>query len=289
MKHVVWIKNRYPHSALNGKSPYKMKHKKVPHLGNIHKFGTVVYVKDLKARKLDVCAKLGWFVIYNSESKGFHIYWPNKQSVTVEHDVIFNQEDIHTKNDHVVIPSDVLSEGEKDKVIQHPEKITKTNVEQPDQQIKQKSEPQNLKIPESSHNSIPFPSSEEPQQQAPDGLETDLVIELNMGYGHRPCPAPDHYVRLNKGLEAKLTMAEESNGNNNTLPEEALFAAIGDMSVPLLAGFALGSLMGTEPGMLDEVLCTPRAKEWQNAYDYEIGQLTKLGTWDLVQLPAGKT
>ena len=144
MKHVAWIKNRSPHSALDGKSPYKMKHKKVPHLGNIHEFGTVVYVKDLKAGKLDACAKLGQFIGYNSESKGFHIYWPNKQSATVKCDVIFNQEDILTKNDHVFIPSDVLSEGEKDKVIQHPEKNTKTNVEQPDKQIKQNSELQNL-------------------------------------------------------------------------------------------------------------------------------------------------
>ena len=110
-----------------------------------------------------------------------------------------------------------------------------------------------------------------------------------MGHGHRPCPAPGHYARLNKGLEAKLEMAEESNGVNNTLPEEALFAAIGDMSVLLLTDFALGSSMGTEPKMLDEALRTPHAKEWQNAYDYEIGQLMKLGTWDLVQLPAGKT
>ena len=133
MKHIAWIKNRSPHSTLNGKSPYEMKHKKVPHLGNIHEFGTAAYVKDLKARKLDAHAKLGWFIGYNSESKGFPIYWPNKWSVTVEHDVIFNQEDVLTKNNHVVIPGDVLSEGEKDKVIQHPEKTTKTNVEQPNQ------------------------------------------------------------------------------------------------------------------------------------------------------------
>ena len=84
-------------------------------------------------------------------------------------------------------------------------------------------------------------------------------------------------------------MAEESDGDNNSLPEEALFAAVGNMSVPLLTDFALGSSMGTEPKTLDKALLTPHAKEWQNAYDYEIGQLMKLGTWDLVQLPAGKT
>ena len=120
---------------------------------------------------------------------------------TVEWDVIFNQEDVLTKSDHVVIPGDVLSEGEKNKVIQHSKNNTKTDVGQPDQQIKQNLETQNLKIPESFHNSILFPPSEESQQQAPDGLETDPVIEPNMGCGHRPHHAPGDYARLNKGLE----------------------------------------------------------------------------------------
>ena len=61
------------------------------------------------------------------------------------------------------------------------------------------------------------------------------------------------------------------------------------MSVLLLTDFTLGSSMGTKQRTLDKALCTPHTKEWQNAYNYEIGQLMKLGTWDLVQLLAGKT
>ena len=58
MKHITWLKNRSPQRALNGKSPYE-KHKKAPHLSNIHEFGTAAYVQDLKATKLDPHAKLG--------------------------------------------------------------------------------------------------------------------------------------------------------------------------------------------------------------------------------------
>ena len=60
------------------------------------------------------------------------------------------------------------------------------------------------------------------------------------------------------------------------------------MSVLLLTDFALGSLMGTDLRMLDEALCTPCTKEWQDAYDYKIGQLTKLGTWDLYSPVTGR-
>ena len=74
MKHVEWLKERSPHRALDGKTPYEMKHKKIPHLGGIHEFGAAAYVKDLKAEKLDLHVQLGRFVGYDLESKGFRIY-----------------------------------------------------------------------------------------------------------------------------------------------------------------------------------------------------------------------
>jgi hypothetical protein len=40
-----------------------------------------------KAGKLDARAKVGRFVGYDSESKGFRIYWPGKRTVTVERDM----------------------------------------------------------------------------------------------------------------------------------------------------------------------------------------------------------
>ena len=53
-----------------------MQHKKKPHLAGIQEFGVAAYIKDLKAGKLDACTKVGRFVGYNSESKGYQIYWP---------------------------------------------------------------------------------------------------------------------------------------------------------------------------------------------------------------------
>ena len=176
----------------------------------------------------------------------------------------------------------------REKLIQHPENTAKTNDEQPNNQNKPSSELQNSEIPELPLNSIPFSPSEEPQQQTPDNMEIEPVVKPNMGCGHRAHHPPGHYAKLNKGLDAKLATVEEFNGKDNSLPEEAMFAAVGDMSVQLLTDFALGSLMGAELKTLDEVLCTPHAKQWQAAYDYEITQLEKLGTWDIVRLPPGK-
>ena len=61
-----------------------MLNKKVPNLAGIQEFGAAAYVKDLKAGKLDARAKVGHFVGYGLESKGYRIYWPRKRSVSVE-------------------------------------------------------------------------------------------------------------------------------------------------------------------------------------------------------------
>ena len=135
MKHATWLQNRTPARALDGKTLYEAIHGKKPHLGGIQEFGAVVYVKDLKAGKLDACAQLGRFMGYDSESKGYRIYWPGKRTVSIEHNVVFNENNIQASDGTVSISSGILSEGEKEseKVIQYPENCVenfkKTEVE----------------------------------------------------------------------------------------------------------------------------------------------------------------
>ena len=43
------------------------------------------------------------------------------------------------------------------------------------------------------------------------------------------------------------------------------------------------------PKTLDEALRGPNAKEWQEALEYKIGQLEKLKTWVVEDLPQGHT
>ena len=104
-----------------------------PNLANIHEFGAARYVKDLKARKLDLRALIGRFVGYDIESKGYQIYWPTKRSITVERNVVFNQNNVHTTENLTIIPGDALAEGKRDKniqsIIQNPK-----NIEDPENQ-----------------------------------------------------------------------------------------------------------------------------------------------------------
>ena len=151
--------NRTPAQALDGKTPYEMKNKKKPHLAGIQEFGVAAYVRDLKAGKLDARAKAGRFVGYDSESKGYRIYWPGKRSITVERNIVFNQDDVHDTSEVTISSGDILSEGEKDKVIQNPENGVKT-VEKSDNDtsLPVQSQSELEKISNNS-NTVPFPTA----------------------------------------------------------------------------------------------------------------------------------
>ena len=111
MKHSAWLQNRTPTCALDRKTPYEMQHGKKPYLTGIQEFGTAAYVKDLDAGKLDPKARVGRFVGYDSESKGYRIYWPKQKSISVERNVVFNVSDVTLEEVNVPIPMDALAEG----------------------------------------------------------------------------------------------------------------------------------------------------------------------------------
>ena len=170
MLHATWLQNRMPTQALEGKTPYKMLNKKVPNLAGIQEFGATAYMKDLKAGKLDARAKVGCFVGYDSESKGYRIYWPGKRSITVEQIVIFNENDIWNEDGVVLVPRP-LSEGENEaeKVIQYPENSDDKS-EKPDEQHDDAEKDKSDDNQQHKTNSIPFPqdpAANDPEDEPP--------------------------------------------------------------------------------------------------------------------------
>jgi len=255
MKHIEWVKERSLHSALDGKTPYEMKHQKVPHLGGIHEFSAAAYVKDLKARTLDVCAQLGQFVGYDSESNGYCIYWPSKRSVFVEWNVAFNHGDV-TVDATAVIPSD-LSEGEKDEIIQVPE----NNTNQVDENTVNEPQPRNTsraQVNSGDQNTVPLPSAPEISDALPSNdVVEDPVKEPKLDRGHCFAKKPQGtYSRMHNALpplEANAAYLGDPDDDGDRIgiyiPEDD-----DDMFAVLPPDFATVGAMGTEPASIDEAL-----------------------------------
>jgi hypothetical protein len=112
MHHAIWIKNRSPTRALDGKTPYEARFRKKPNLANVAPFGTQVWVKIHDAGKLEPRARPGYFVGYDDESTGYRIYFPDTRKVNPEREVIFNL----TKADDTVLvdgPEEPQPEAER--------------------------------------------------------------------------------------------------------------------------------------------------------------------------------
>ena len=263
------------------------RHKKKPNLAGIQEFGAAAYVKDLKAGKLDAQAKVGRFVGYDSESKGYRIYWPGKRLITVERNVVFNQNDVQTSDDTAIIHGEMQSEGERDKVIQPPQNnVENPENEEPNEQNTQDRAVEPYQSPKLS-NSIPFPLTP--------GAQIDLEPEVNdndepqqYGCGQRQRHPVGTYKAMNEGLTAVITLLDDQEAQDD-VSVEVLEADGYSNCFYLPPDVAMLGHYGADPKTLDEALRAPNAKQWQEALDYEISQLEKLGTWVVETLPQGKT
>ena len=248
-----------------------MQHGRKPNLAGIQEFSTAAYVKDLSTGKLDPRASARRFVGYDLESKGYRIYWPKKKIISVKCDVVFNESDVTSDDDSVTIPGDALAEGERDKIIQSPNPAP-SSVKLVDE-MEQDHEPKAMEEPEK----VPF-LSESPsmEEQAPEPSPVRYHAER---LRDQPAQRPGFYkdqMAKTAHLEAHAAnqFVEEEDDDKIILFSKELASLNDEDPLPEFDAFtifdALGSSMGSEPKMLDEVFNSPKANEWKVAYAYEL-------------------
>ena len=99
---------------------------------------------------------------------------------------------------------------------------------------------------------------------------------------------------MNKGLIAAVILDNNIEADKvleETVAEEEMFEDVDEdfnYQYNLPPDIALIGYSNRDPKTLDEALHGPNAKEWQEALDYEICQLEKLGTWIIQDLPPGQ-
>lgn len=254
MKHSAWLQNRSPTCSLDGKTPYEARHGKKPHLACIQESGVAAYVKQLHAGKLDARAQLGQFIGYDHESKGYRIYWPTKRSVTVEQNIIFNENDIFYNDSNGVVLGDALNEGETNKIIQH------IQTHQP------LTSPTRPPTPVSGQADQPLELQPSKPTSELDNNHDDHIEPETAWHPRKPLGA---YRLMHEGLTAALAHSDEQTPEPNQ---------------DTYVDYALMALDPYTPHSLDEALCSPDHKHWQKALNYEISELEKLSTWIIEDL-----
>ena len=102
MRFSMWIRNRTTTHHLDGRTPYEVLHGTKPEIGDIHLWGSRVWVRSLTAGKLDPRGREGRFVGYDAESKGCRVYWTDSRTIGVERDLVF--EDRPMDNELILLP-----------------------------------------------------------------------------------------------------------------------------------------------------------------------------------------
>lgn len=149
---AVYIINRSGTSTINGKTPYQLWNSKEFDLKNLKiPFGAEVWfhIPKEKRKKLDVKSEKGIFVGYGETTKGFRIFNPKKNAVTLERDVISipNETTASPKENETIYVENLCSDstiqesaqGGVDPVIQE----TSSDV---DRDVNKTSDDQNFKI-----------------------------------------------------------------------------------------------------------------------------------------------
>jgi hypothetical protein len=119
-----------------------------------------------------------------------------------------------------------------------------------------------------------------------------MISPANYGRGQRSRPPKGAFKAMNKGLAVALAIFKEKPDDevaNVEVIEEFVEDDNGCSDYPydLPPDVALVGYYGKDPTTLDKAMQVPDAKQWQEALEYEISQLEKLGTWEVVDLPQG--
>jgi hypothetical protein len=89
---TVYILNRSPTKALNGRTPYEAWHGCKPVVSQLRVFGCLAFIKELgHVGKLDDRSTPAVFIGYAEGSKAYRILDPETQRVRMAHDVVFNE------------------------------------------------------------------------------------------------------------------------------------------------------------------------------------------------------
>jgi hypothetical protein len=89
---AVYILNRSPTKALNGRTPYKAWHGRKLAVSHLRVFGCLAFGKELgHIGKLDDKSTLGVFISYAEGSKAYRILDPGTQRVRTTRDVVLDE------------------------------------------------------------------------------------------------------------------------------------------------------------------------------------------------------
>ena len=294
LKFSTRIRNRTTTHLLGGRTPYEAFYGVKPDIGDIHLWGSRVWVRDLTAGKLDPRGREGRFIGYGAESKGCRIYWTDSRSIGVERGLIF--EDRPVTNELILLPEPSATK--------RPLPTTAPLLKSPEVDSSLADQP-------TSPNDANIP----PSEPVPDGNPSDkpastetppTAVDTEPPAKSARIRKPSRYVRealegtidggtargksrLPKGVQLPAGMsAVEGDPDLELGPNRETFACFTDEDRAIETAMASSPTVDVtddDPKSLAEAMDRPDWPEWKKATDEELALMAKYDVWDEVDQP----
>lgn len=279
--HAVYLKNRTPTRALDGKTPFELFWGRKPNLAHLRVWGCRVRVHSPGGSKLSGRAEEARWVGFDEESDAHRVYWPRRHTVTVERSVMFPSTD-----SNVEVQLEGESQTAQPPVSTHlDERAPSPTSSLPDPPTTlQPSIPTEDSRPKKTETAVREPeqrSEGEPRRSSRVRKESDYVRRLRAGEGTVSGRAggPALPIGVQEGTARIEEVQEEEEGDTMAM------ARTEEDEVELAMAAAAGDAECIEPTYA-EAKKRPDWPKWQDAIQAELDSLVANKTWRIVPRPS---
>ena len=224
---------------------------------------------------MDPRAKEGKFVGYNDKSKGYRVYWPGKNRVSVKRNIYFDQRTL-------LKLKEVAFKGEWELINETVDKVNKPT-ENPIANPKPTPSNQQLDQNKITQNDVP---SNNPTTVQPNDKTNKIT---------NPAPNPVSLNRQNslKGLpqydQELFGCGKHSKNTTNIVKGEGLESGgveweENEAETEWFTHAATAAISDDEP-LIEDIINGDESAHWKKGIEEELDQIEKLGTWELVEAP----
>ena len=262
---AVYVRNRCPTKAVEGKTPEEAWSGRMPHVSHMRVFGCVAYAKvpDQRRTKLDAKGVKCLFLGYCEGTKAYRLICLETKKIIKSPDVVFFEDKTHLED----CPSGSIDETPAVKV----DISAKSDVDESEAKGDD---------PLEAHEEPDMEEEEDAEANIPATKSTRSAEASKLDYGKKPAtkaPPPPQHSNETMGHSRYPDRARKPLGEwwKNHIPppqdkEHANMATIG------------------EPRNVREAIESSDASEWELAMQEEFESLIANGTWELTPLPKGR-
>tara|TARA_B100000513_G_scaffold134466_1_gene60444 strand:- start:24 stop:4298 length:4275 start_codon:yes stop_codon:yes gene_type:complete len=269
------------------KTPYELFKKKMPNLCHMRVFGCKCFVHLFPSqrdnKKLGDRAKVGIFLGYGSEIKGYRVYLPDERKIVYSRHVTF---------DEYCPGGSLLKEEDKQRLIQ--QRVSKRPLE-----LHRENDDGNNHIIYTSNNESKTDSANPPIPQVEETIENEsqvvqhiLATPNNQENGHPNTNEDQTTINENLTVTRSGRVSKPMGQWWNTSPSDEVSSTedIKDILHNIEDEYTYKSsdIKSKDPWTYKEAINRQDGQKWKEAMNEEIKQLEKRNTWKWVPLPSNR-